>query len=223
QHIGDRGLARRGKVRLERDAGRGRHVGYRLDELFEIALDGRVQLDNLDPRLETVLVIDRACDADRLMGRAEVRVTTDLGGNIAAQTTDARDVFALGRFGQLPPDMSLVLAFRRYAAAFHHHGGGSKMTFEMGAPGGNVASVDIDHHRLHWQDISGRGLSLGGNRAGDDIDGGPLVTGPVGKGRHLVGNRMIGVDPDVVWAAIEPLTLVDEAAHRDQAFAVAKD
>ena len=81
-----------------------------------------IQLDDLDLRLEAVLVVDRACHPDRLMGRAEVHVAADLGRDVAAQAADAGDVVALGGLGQRPPDVALALPLGRHAAALHHHG-----------------------------------------------------------------------------------------------------
>ena len=223
QHIVDGGLVGRGEVRLQRHAGRGRHVGHGLDELAQVAFEIGVQLDDPDQRLERVLVVDRAGDTDGLVRRSEMRVPADLRRDVAAQSGHARNVAALGGLGQLPPDMGLALPLGRNAAAFHHHGGRAEVALEMGPRGGDVAGVEVDDHGLHLLDIGGPGLTGLRDGAGDDIDRRALARGPIREGHHLVGRGRIRLDPDVVRPAVEALTLVDEAADRDQPVGVAED
>ena len=75
--------------------------------------------------------MDRARHPYRLVGRAEMHVAADLGGNVTAQAAETTDVVTLGGFGQFPPDMRLPLALRRDPTAFNHHGGRAKVTFKM--------------------------------------------------------------------------------------------
>ena len=212
-----------GELGLQGHARRGRHVGHGLDELGQIAFAVGVQLDDPHLRLEAVLVIDRARHPDRLVGGAEMHVAADLGGNVAAQTADTANVVALGGLGQRPPDMGLALPLGRHAAALHHHGRRAEVALQMGALGGDVAGVEIDHHGLHLQDLGGLGLPGRGHGAGDHVDRRALARGPCGEGRHLLGRGLIRLEPDVVRAAIDALTLVDETADRDQPVAIAED
>ena len=152
-----------------------------------------------------------------------MHVAADLGRDVAAQAAEAADVVALGGLAELPPDMALALALGRHAAALDHHGRRAEVALQMRALGGDVAGVEIDDHGLHPQDLGGFGLAGGRHRAGDHVDRSALAPGPCGEGGHLLRRRGIGLDPDVVRAAIEALTLVDEAAHRDQPVAIAED
>ena len=93
----------------------------------------------------------------------------------------------------------------------------------MGALGGDVAGVEIDHHGLHLQDLGGLGLPGCGDGAGDHVDRRALPRGPCREGGHLLGRGLIRLDPDVVRAAIDALALVDETADRDQPVAIAED
>ena len=68
----------------------------------------------------------------------------------------------------------------------------------------------------------GAGLALLGDGAGDDIERRALAPRPGGEGLQLVEGRGVGLDPDVVGLAVPALPLVDEAADRDQALAVAE-
>ena len=54
------------------------------------------QMQDLD-RPAALLPVDRAGDADRLMGRLEMQVAGDLARHLAAQTAQDSDVRALGR------------------------------------------------------------------------------------------------------------------------------
>ena len=89
--------------------------------------------------------------------------------------------------------------------------------------GGDVACVQIDHDALHLQDIGGTRLTGFRHRAGNDIDRRSLARAPGGEGGELVGRRAVRVDPDVVGPAVLALTLVHEAADRDQSLGIAED
>ena len=67
---------------------------------------------------------------------------------------------------------SLSRALRRPAAALDDQRRLAEMPDQMVELGGDVAGVEIDHHRLHLQDVGGLGLAVLGDRAGDDIDSG---------------------------------------------------
>ena len=223
QHIVHGGLVGMGERGLQGHAWRGRHVGHGFDELGQIAFAVGVQFDDPHLRLEVVLVVDRARHPYRLMGGAEMHVAADLCGDVAAQTADARYIVTLGRFGQRPPDVALALPLGRDAAALHDHAWRAEVALEVRALGGDVTGVEIDHYRLHLQDVGGLGLAGRGHGAGDHIDCRALARGPCREGRHLLGGGMIRFQPDVVRAAIDALTLVDEAADRDQTVAIPED
>ena len=69
----------------------------------------------------------------------------------------------------------------------------------------------------------GAGLAMLGNGAGDDIDRGTIARRPCREGGEGFGGVPVSCDPGVVRLAAEPLALVDEAADRDEALAVAED
>ncbi len=152
-----------------------------------------------------------------------MHVAAYLGCDVGAQPTDPAEGIAFAWLGQFPPDMTFVLAIGRDAAAFHDHGGRAEMLFQMGPFGCDVAGVQIDDNSLHLQDMLGAGLPRRCNSAGDHIDRGALTTCPLGEGRELVRRGLIGLDPDVVRPSVVSLALVDEAAHRHEALAIAKD
>ena len=97
------------------------------------------------------------------------------------------------------------------------------MPQQMVELGGDVAGVQVDHHRLHLPDVGGLGAPVPGHRAGDDVERRPFPRGPGGEVERLVPHRIVGLDPDVVRAAGEALALIDEAAERDPALAVGED
>ena len=70
--------------------------------------------------------------------------------------------------------------------------------------------------------IGTAGLALLGDRAGNDIDGGTFAVRPSGEGCEFLGRGVVGGDPDIVRLAVPALTLVDEAAQRDQPLAPAE-
>lgn len=80
--------------------------------------------------------------------------------------------------------------------------------------GRDVARVEIDDYGLHLQHVSGAGLALFLDRAGDDINRSAFTVGPCGKGREFPWCAVVGRDPDVVRLAVPALTLIDEAAER---------
>ena len=212
-----------GELGLQGHARRGRHVGHGLDELGQIAFAVGVQLDDPHLRLQAVLVIDAACHPDRLVGGAEMHVAADLGGDVTAQTAYTANVVALGGLGQRPPDVRFPLPFGCHATALHNHGRRTEVALEMGALGRDIAGVQVDHDGLHLQDFGGLGLPGRGHGAGDHVDRCALTRRPCGEGRHLLRRGLIGIEPDVVRAAINALALVDETADRDQPVAVAED
>ena len=65
-------------------------------------------LPDLHHALKAVFVIDTAGYPDRLVGRAEMRVSANLQGDLAAKAAELGQILALGRFSQLPPDMQLA-------------------------------------------------------------------------------------------------------------------
>jgi hypothetical protein len=204
------------------DAGHGRHVGDTLGHLVEVDLEiGR--LPDLHKPGEPALVIDGAGHADRLMGRAEMRIAAHFQRDLAAEPAEAGQVRPFRGLGQLPPDMQLGRALGRGAAALDNQRRSPEVVDEMIALGRDVARVEIDHEALHLQDVGRAGLARLRHRAGDDIDRGTLARGPAREGAELLGRGGVRVDPDVVRPAVLALTLVDEAADRDQAFAVAED
>ena len=223
QHFADKGLVGRAKVRLQRHAGGWRHVGDGIDELAQIAFHVVMQFDDLHESLDVVLEMNRACYADRLVGRAEMHVATGLGSNVAPQAAHPPDVIAFCGLAELPPDMTLALTLSRDPAAFDNHGGLAEVALQMGTLRGDVAGVDVDDDGLHLQDFRGFGLAGGGNGAGDHVDGGPFPRSPRGEGRHLVRRLGIRLDPSVMRAAVDALTLVDETADRDQPVTIAED
>ena len=152
-----------------------------------------------------------------------MRVAADLRGDVAAQTAQPREVLAFGGLGELPPDMQLLLALGRAAAAFDDQRRRPRCADEVVELGGDVAGVEIDHDRLHLQDVGGLRLALLGDGAGDDIDRSALARTPRWRRWRSSRARRVGVDPDVVRLAVHALALVDEAAHRDQAVAIAED
>lgn len=94
------------------------------------------------------------------------------------------NVIPLGGLTQLPSDMALALALGRDAAAFDYPGGQAEGAFQMGALGGDVATINIHRNGLHLQDLGGLGLSCCHHRAGDHIDRRALARGPCGEGRQ---------------------------------------
>jgi hypothetical protein len=116
EHVIDIGLVGR-RTGIGADAGKRRHGLDSFRELAQIDLDARVVSPDGDEALEPALVVDGAGDPDRLVGGAEVRVAADLDGDIAAQPAKLRQVVALRRLGQPPPDVQLVEPFRGPTAA----------------------------------------------------------------------------------------------------------
>ena len=119
--------------------------------------------------------------------------------------------------------MELGGALGRPAAAFDGERRRAEVADEMCELGRNVARVEIDNQGLHLQDLVGACLAVLGDRAGDDIESRTLAPRPGGEGFQLVEGRGVGFDPDVVGFAVPALALVDEAANRDQALAIAED
>ena len=89
--------------------------------------------------------------------------------------------------------------------------------------GRDIAGVEIDDDGLHLQHIGGARQALLGDGARDDVDRRALAIGPTGEGGELFARRVIGRDPDVVRSPAAALTLVDEAAERNQPLAPAED
>ena len=143
-------------------------------------------LADLHEPLEPALVIDGACDPDRLVRRAEVGVAAHLHGNVTAQAAQRCEILARGGFGQLPPDMQLDRAFRRAAAALHHKCRDPKIADQMGELGKYVASIEVDHYGLHLDDFVGARLTLRCHGAGTDIERRTLAPRPGGEGLQLV-------------------------------------
>src|SRR5690606_36220817 len=104
-------------------------------------LDPRAVAADIDQALEPALVIDRTSQADRLVGRSEMRVAADLDRDVAAQPTEKRDILALGRFAQAPPDMQLVETVRRPAATFDEQCRFAEIPDEVVELGRNISGV----------------------------------------------------------------------------------
>ena len=119
ENVVDRRLAVGGRARLFGCARHGRHGADPLGQLGENVLD-RVALPDGDEAAEAMLVVDRAGDADRFVGGAEVGVAADLQGDLMAQLADAIDVAAGRRLVELPPHMQLVEALVGPPAGLHH-------------------------------------------------------------------------------------------------------
>ncbi|ODN68427.1 hypothetical protein A6302_04273 [Methylobrevis pamukkalensis] len=222
EHRVDAGLrGRRGNVAGEAYAWQRWHLGDLFGEIRKIHLD-RAMFADLHEALVAVLVIDGAGHPDRLVRRAEMRVAADLHGDLAAQAAEGGQVVALGGFGQLPPDMELRRALGRAPAAFDDERRCAEVAGDMVQLGRDVACVEIDDDGLHLQHVGGACLTLLLDRAGDDIDRRPLAVRPRGESRELAGCGAVGRDPDVVRLAVPALTLVNEAAERDQPLAPAE-
>ena len=112
-----------------------------------------------DQPLPSALVVERAGHPDRLVRRAEVGVATDLDGDVAAQPADEADIVAFRRLGQPPPDVQLVEPFGRPAAGLDDQRRLAEMRKQVIELGGDVAGVEIDHHRLHLPDVGRLGTA----------------------------------------------------------------
>src|SRR5690606_28832675 len=135
------------------------------------------------------------------------RVAADLDRDVAAQPTEKRDILALGRFAQAPPDMQLVETVRRPAAAFDEQCRLAEMTNEVVKLGRNVSGVEVDQDRLHLLDIGGLGLADLGDRSRHYIEGRPFACCPTGEGNRLLQQTVVDLDPSVVGSAVDALAL----------------
>lgn len=211
-----------GNVAGEAYAWQRRHVGDLFREIGKIHFD-RAMLADLHEALMAVLVIDGAWHPDRLVRGAEMRVAADLHRDLAPQATEGDQVLSLSGFGQFPPDMELGRTLGRAPAAFDDQRRRSDVAGDMVQLGRDVARVEIDDDGLHLQHIGGAGLALFLDRAGDNINRSAFTVGPCGKGREFPWCAVVGRGPDIVRLAVLTLTLVDEAAERDQPLAPAED
>ncbi len=130
-----------------------------------------------------VLVIDRACHTDRLVGRAEMGIAADLHRDITAQAAQGGQIPRPWRVRSVHLMCSLARALGRATAGLHDQRRRAEVADDVIQLGRNVTRVEIDHESLHLQHVCGTGLALFGDGAGDDIDRRTLAVRPCGKGR----------------------------------------
>ncbi|GEK69094.1 hypothetical protein PDE01_26140 [Paracoccus denitrificans] len=160
--------------------------------------------------------MNRARHPHRLVGRAEAAVTADLAGDLGAQAAKTGDIVALGRFGQLPPQMQLLLSGLRDAAALDGQRRRAEMADQMRPLVRDIALVEIDDQCLHLDDMLGAGFATLRHRAGDDIDGSADGRGYLGTARDGRGRTPIGRQPAQITRRRRHNTLFRQAAQRDQ-------